>query len=75
MEEVLEVVKQSYESQRCDWLRTTTGGIVNEGKAGIVQLDEQSVFVKYNNTPFVSMHGFVYFLKIDWTSYGHWKVM
>ena len=53
---MLEVVKSSLGTNLCDIVSLPGGGIVNAGKAAVIQTDDQRYFMKHNDTQFVSIH-------------------
>ncbi len=54
MDAILEHVKTELGVSRVRLLTQPTGGIVNEGKAAVVEADGRKLFIKHNDTALVS---------------------
>ncbi len=55
MEGILEAVKSSLGTKHCSIVSLPEGGIVNAGKAAVIQTDDRLYFMKHNDTEFVSV--------------------
>ena len=56
MEDIISHLKMNLDVSTCSLIAQPKGGIVNEGKAAVIEADGKKFFVKYNDTSLVGFH-------------------